>query len=62
MGPPEPELRHLPTVQIILDPEGKPAKGETADLARLADSVDALHIAESVNAADYGIEAMDYIL
>ena len=52
----------MPTVQIILDPEGKPAKGETADLARLADSVTALHIAESVNAADYGIEVMDYIL
>ena len=61
-GATRPELRHLPTVQIILDPEGKPAKGETADLARLADSVTALHIAESVNAADYGIEVMDYIL
>ena len=61
-GATEPQLRHLPTVQIILDPEGKPAKGEVADLARLAESVTALHIAESVNPADYGIEVMDYIL
>ena len=61
-GTSRPELRHLPTVRIILDPEGKAGKGDTTDLARTAEAVNALHITESVNPADYGIEVMDYIL
>lgn len=61
-GAARPELRHLPKVRLILDPDGRAAKGETVDLARTAEAGDKLHIAETVNAKDYGIEVMDYIL
>lgn len=61
-GAARPEHRHLPKVRLILDPEGKAAKGETVDLVKTAEAGDELHIAETVNPRDYGIEVMDYIL
>jgi HD-GYP domain-containing protein (c-di-GMP phosphodiesterase class II) len=55
-------LRHFPVVKIVLDAYGQAASGETIDLAANLKGPDLLHVVESLNAADYGIEAMDYIL
>ena len=61
-GSAEPELRHFPKVQLVLDPDGRPASGHTIDLAATAKDDEPLAVMETLDALDYGIEAMDYIL
>ena len=61
-GASDQQLRHLPSVKVVLDADGRPAEGETFDLAANAKDSDALFIIETLNPADYGIEVMDYIL
>ncbi len=58
----DPELRHLPVVKLVLDPGGQPASGDKLDLAALAKGGRPLNVVETLDAADYGIEVMDYIL
>jgi hypothetical protein len=58
----EPELRHFPVVKMILDPDGRPASGEKMDLAATAKDPEPIRVEEIVDAGDYGIEVMDYIL
>lgn len=57
-----PDLRHLPKVQLILDPEGRPARGVTVDLAATVDQANGLRITGTVHPRAYGLEIMDYIL
>jgi HD-GYP domain-containing protein (c-di-GMP phosphodiesterase class II) len=59
---PEPELRHFPSVKMILEPDGSPASGAKLDLAATAKDPEPLCIDEIVDAGEYGIEVMDYIL
>ncbi len=58
----EPDLRHMPTVRLILDADGSPATDLTVDLASTAKESEPLQIAGVLDGADYGIEPMDYIL
>jgi HD-GYP domain-containing protein (c-di-GMP phosphodiesterase class II) len=60
--PREPELRHFPMVKMILDPDGRPASGEKLDLAATAKDPDPMRVEETVEAGEYGIEVMDYVL
>jgi HD-GYP domain-containing protein (c-di-GMP phosphodiesterase class II) len=60
--PREPQLRHFPTVKMILDPDGRPASGEKLDLAATAKDSEPMCVEEIVDAGEYGIVAMDYIL
>jgi HD-GYP domain-containing protein (c-di-GMP phosphodiesterase class II) len=60
--PHEPQLRHFPTVKMILEPDGRPASGNKLDLAATAKDPEPMCVEEIVNAGDYGIEIMDYIL
>jgi HD-GYP domain-containing protein (c-di-GMP phosphodiesterase class II) len=55
-------LRHFPVVKIVLDESGHAGSGDTVDLAANLKGPDLLHVVETLNASDYGIEAMDYIL
>ena len=61
-GPRDPELRHMPVVQLVLNPAGQPASGVIVDLATKAQDREPLTIASVVDPGDYGIEPMDYIL
>jgi HD-GYP domain-containing protein (c-di-GMP phosphodiesterase class II) len=61
-GAPDETLRRLPTVKLVLDGDGRPGSGETIDLAAEAKGDDPLQVVETLNAADYGIEPMDYIV
>jgi HD-GYP domain-containing protein (c-di-GMP phosphodiesterase class II) len=56
------ELTHFPVVKLVLDERGQPASGETVDLSATAKDPQPLRVVETLNAADYGIEALDYIL
>ena len=60
--PCEPQLRHFPTVKMILDQDGGPASGEKLDLAATAKDPEPMCVEEIVDAGEYGIEVMDYIL
>jgi HD-GYP domain-containing protein (c-di-GMP phosphodiesterase class II) len=60
--PHEPGLRHFPTVKMILDPDGRPASGEKLDLSATAKDLEPMRVEEVVDAGEYGIEVMDYIL
>jgi HD-GYP domain-containing protein (c-di-GMP phosphodiesterase class II) len=60
--PCEPQLRHFPTVKMILDQDGEPASGEKLDLAATAKDPEPMRVEEIVDAGEYGIEVMDYIL
>jgi HD-GYP domain-containing protein (c-di-GMP phosphodiesterase class II) len=55
-------LRHFPSVNLVLDRDGRPAEGDAFDLSATAKEDEALRVIETLNAADYGIEVMDYIL
>jgi HD-GYP domain-containing protein (c-di-GMP phosphodiesterase class II) len=61
-SPEEVELRHYPRVKRILDPDGRAAGGEIVDLAATAKDPEPLRVEETVEAGEYGIEVMDYIL
>jgi HD-GYP domain-containing protein (c-di-GMP phosphodiesterase class II) len=61
-GAKEPQLRHFPLVKMILDQDGRPASGEKLDLSATAKDPEPLRVEEIVDAGDYGIEIMDYIL
>lgn len=60
--PHEPKLRHFPTVKLVLEPGGGPASGEKLDLSATAKDPEPMRVEEIVDAGDYGIEVMDYIL
>ncbi len=55
-------LSHFPVVKLVLDERGQPASGDTLDLSAAAKDPEPLRVLETLNAADYGIEALDYIL
>ncbi len=55
-------LRHFPVVKLVLDEHGRAGSGETIDLAADAKGSDPLRVVETLNATDYGIEPMDYII
>jgi HD-GYP domain-containing protein (c-di-GMP phosphodiesterase class II) len=55
-------LRHLPVVATILDTRGRPDRARTIDLAERAGEPDAPTVAEVLDAQEYGIEPMDYLL
>ena len=56
------DLRYFPKVQLILNPEGRPARGVTIDLAATVDQTNSLRISETVDPRAYGLEVMDYLL
>ena len=56
------QLRHLPKVRLVLDPEGCPAEGAVVDLSATAKDPEPITIAETVDPSAYGIELMDYLL
>lgn len=56
------ELRHFPTVQLLLDPDGSPASGTVLDLAATAKEREPIRVEEVLDAAQYGVEVMDYLL
>ena len=56
------QLPHLPCVKIILDQDGRPGSEELLDLSATAKEPGALHVLETLNLRDYGIEALDYLL
>jgi HD-GYP domain-containing protein (c-di-GMP phosphodiesterase class II) len=60
--PREPQLRHFPTVKMILEPDGRPASGKKLDLTATAKDPEPMCVEEIVDAGEYGIEIMDYIL
>jgi len=61
-GHPDPELRHLPHVRLILDSDGRPANNQVLDLAAFAKDPEPLTIVETVDPRAFGIEMMDYLL
>ena len=56
------ELPHCPSVKVVLDHMGRAGSEEMLDLSVTAKDPDGLQVIEVLNAADYGIEVMDYIL
>ena len=60
-GNPEPRLRHLPMVRVLLDAGGQPAN-EVVDLAAHAKDAEPLAVRQVVDPDAYGIEIMDYLL
>ena len=61
-GNPEPRLRHLPLVRVLLDADGAPASNEVIDLAARAKDAEPLAVRQVVDPEAYGIEIMDYLL
>jgi HD-GYP domain-containing protein (c-di-GMP phosphodiesterase class II) len=60
--PREPQLRHFPIVKMVLEPGGGAASGEKLDLSATAKDPEPMRVEEIVDAGEYGIEVMDYIL
>jgi HD-GYP domain-containing protein (c-di-GMP phosphodiesterase class II) len=56
------ELPHFPRVTIVLDELGHPGSEEEIDLSVTAKEPGALQVIETLDAADYGIEPMDYLV
>ena len=61
-GASEPELRHFPTVRLILNADGAAAANQAIDLRATADDKESLRIIDVVDPQDYGIEVMDYLM
>ena len=59
---PEHALRHFPVVTLLLSADGRSIQDETVDLAEHAKEQDPLQVQEVLNAAEFGIDVMEYIL
>ncbi len=59
---PEHALRHFPVVTLLLSADGRSIRDETVDLAEHAKEQDPPQVQEALNAAEFGIDVMEYIL
>lgn len=51
-----------PPKALTIDRDGRPGSEELVDLSATAKESGALHVLETLNLSDFGIEAMDYLL
>ncbi len=56
------DVPHMPVVKLVLDEMGQPAPDETLDLVSTLKDAEPLTVDEVLDAAQYGIEVLDYIL
>ncbi|MBW2415549.1 MAG: HD domain-containing protein [Deltaproteobacteria bacterium] len=56
------DVPHMPVVKLVLDEMGRPAPDDTIDLVSTLKDGEPLTVLEVLDAAEYGIEVLDYIL
>ena len=56
------ELPHFPQVRVVLDEMGAPGSEELFDLSTTAKDPKGLRVIEVLDATDYGIEPMEYLI
>ena len=61
-GNPEAELRHFPSVRVLIDADGRRRSPLVVDLAATAKDADALRVTEVVSPARYGISALESLI